>query len=163
MIELSFEQVIFYSAYLSLIPLIIISSYRIIKKQYHAVILRNIAGFLIGMLDQILMIWFGWQAIIIPIVILFNYGLYGIWFLIMPIWDKINRKKIWIPVWVIFSGVFNTILENAVRIYTYGDLNYPAGWNQIHTLVFYLSMHALGTLISSLCTITKNISYKQKL
>ncbi|MBD3230130.1 MAG: hypothetical protein GF329_18270 [Candidatus Lokiarchaeota archaeon] len=158
--KLSFEQLVIYSSFLSLIPLIAFTLYRLVKKQYQAVISRHIAGFFIGMLDQIFMIWFGWQPTIIPIVILFNYGLYGTWFLFMPLWEKINHKKIWILLWIIFSGVFNTTLENVVRIYTYGNLNYPEGWSQLYTLIFYLCMHLIGTFISSSPLIIKNISQK---
>ncbi|MHA1270299.1 MAG: hypothetical protein ACTSPY_10970 [Candidatus Helarchaeota archaeon] len=148
MIQLTFDEIVYYSSFFSLIPLLILSIYWIWKKEYYSLVLRHLAGFLIGMLDQILMVFFNWQSTIIPIVILFDYGLYGIWFLLMPSWKKYNIK-IWIPVWIGFSGIFNTILENIVRIYSYGNLNYPVGWNQVYTLIFYLCMHALGTFIAS--------------
>ena len=153
----NFEQIVFYSSFFSIIPLIILSLYWIWKKEYYSLILRHISGFIIGIIDQLFMILFHWQRTIIPIVILFDYGLYGIWFLIMPNWKIVNRKKIWIPIWIIFSGIFNTILENLVRILSYGDLNYPIGWNQIYTLLFYLCMHFLGTIIASI-----NIFFKEK-
>ena len=157
MTQLTFDEIVFITSFLSLIPIIILSIYWVLKKEIHSVVLRNISGFGIGILDQFLMIAFGWHQTIIPIVILFDYGLYGTWFLLMPAWNNVKRKKVWIPVWIIFSGVFNTILENCIRIYSYGTLNYPSGWNQLHTLIFYLSMHTIGTIIASL-----NIFIKQQ-
>ncbi|MHA1230819.1 MAG: hypothetical protein ACTSRP_11645 [Candidatus Helarchaeota archaeon] len=145
---MSFEEIVVYAAYLFLIPLILFTIYWIWKKEYLSAVMRNIAGFSVGLLDQTLMIIFRWQPTYYLIVVLFDYVLYGTWFLLMPSWKKINPKK-WMPIWIIFSGIFNTILENIVRIYSYGGLNYPAGWTLIHTVIFYLCMHTIGTLIAS--------------
>lgn len=152
---ITFEEIILYTTFLALIPLIILSIYWIRKKEYLSLLLRHLAGFSIGFLDQFIMILFGWHSSIIPIVIPFDYELYGIWFLIMPLWKEIKNKKIWMPIWIIFSGLGNTLLENLVRIYSYGNLNYPTGWTLSHTIIFYLIMHLLGTLIVSLNLILK--------
>ncbi|MHA1310817.1 MAG: hypothetical protein ACTSQO_07775 [Candidatus Helarchaeota archaeon] len=149
MIQFTFEIFVYYISFLSIIPVIILTIYWIVKKEYYSVILRHVAGFIVGILDQFLMVLFNWQSSIISIVILFDYGLYSTWFLLMPSWKKFN-PKIWMPIWIIFSGILNTILENVVRILTYGNLNYPIYWTQIHTLVFYLFMHLIGTIIASL-------------
>jgi hypothetical protein len=59
------------------------------------------------------------------------------------------------PIWILFSGLISTLLENFVRIYSYGNLNYPIGWTLFHTIIFYLIMHLLGTIIVSLNLIVK--------
>jgi len=160
--HLIFVEIVYYVSYFAIIPLFILSIYFLLKKKFIDLFLRHISGFIIGLIDQLLMILFKWQSNFYLIVLIFNYELYGIWYLIMPDWRKVKNLKICLVFWSIFSGLFNTLLENIVRIYSYGNLNYPVGWTIIHTIFFYLGMHSLGTFIATINIISKKINIMKK-
>ena len=112
--------------------------------------MRHIAGFIVGLLDQLLMVIFHFQTEFLAEVVLFDYAAYCIWFMFMPNFLKYNKKNLLIAIWIIGSAIVNTIFEHTSLIILTGGLNYPTEpiiWTSIHTIIFYLGMHGVGTLL----------------
>ena len=111
---------------------------------------RHIAGFIVGLLDQMFMVIFNFQHEFLAIVVLFDYAAYCLWFLIMPNFTKHEKKKVRFAIWIIISAAFNTLFEHISLILIFGEIFYPTEpivWTSIHTVIFYLVMHILGVLI----------------
>ncbi len=112
--------------------------------------MRHIAGFSVGLLDQTLMVLFNFQSEFMGVIALFDYAAYCFWFMFIPNFLNLKRRNMWITIWIVGSTIMNTIFEHASLIILTGDLNYPIEpivWTSIHTIIFYLGMHSLGTLI----------------
>jgi len=137
--------------------IMIILSYRqnIDKTKRCYLLGRHISGFVVGLLDQLLMILFNFQEKFLFIVLVFNYTAYTFWTLLMPI-NRLIESRRNIMLWILFSASINTIFEHVslliLTYYQYGIafLPYPTEpirWTTLHTFIFYLFIHSLATLI----------------
>lgn len=134
-----------------LVLIAIFSLIRYIKfEERIALLFRHIAGFIVGLIDQTFMVIFNFQPAFLGIVVLFDYAAYCTWFLLMPTLTKYEKARVYIVLWILVSAAMNTIFEHASLITLTGGLHYPTEpivWTSIHTVIFYLGMHTIGTLI----------------
>ena len=149
--QFSFEELLFFSSIGLIILISILSIIRYVKlNEKYLLLMRHIAGFSVGLLDQTFMVLFNFQSEFLAVVVLFDYAAYCFWFMFIPNFLKLKKKKVWITLWIVGSAIMNTIFEHTSLILLTGGLNYPTApivWTSFHTVVFYLGMHALGTLI----------------
>ncbi len=139
-----------------LILVVVISTARYKNGERSLLLVRHITGFLIGLLDQILMVVFNFQPYLTLEITLFDYSAYTFWYLVMPA-SWINKNiTIRGSTWVFFSACTNTVFEHiswfliTTMIYGRGFLPYPTEpirWTSIHTFFFYLAMHSIATCI----------------
>ena len=137
-----------------LILITIFSSIKFIKSEERVVLLmRHLAGFVVGLIDQTFMVIFNFQPNFLAVVVLFDYTAYCLWFMFMPNFETREKKILLIVLWILFSAAFNTIFEHISLILITGGLYYPTEpivWTSLHTVIFYLGMHTIGVLIASI-------------
>ncbi|MHA1282395.1 MAG: hypothetical protein ACTSQP_07780 [Promethearchaeota archaeon] len=110
--------------------------------------LRHFSGFIIGILDQTIMVIFNFQSSFSIIIVYFDYTAYCSWFLLIPNFYKGKKPTLLFLIWVSFSTAVNTLFEHVSLIILMGTLPYPKSpivWTSIHTIIFYFAMHFLGT------------------
>ena len=149
--QFSFEELLFISSIGLIILISIFSIIRYVKlNERIPLVMRHLAGFSVGLLDQLFMILFNFQPEFLEVVLLFDYAAYCFWFMFIPNFLKYKKKYLLIALWVIGSAIVNTIFEHSSLIFLTGGLNYPTQpvvWTSLHTIIFYLCMHVFGTLL----------------
>jgi len=144
----SFQEYLILGSALFIILMGILSIYRYQRLgERSTLLIRHLTGFLVGLLDQVCMIFFGFQESFLLTVMIFNYAAYGLWFLGMPRFETHPHTKRLILVWILFSAAINTLFEHFSLFLLIGGLPYPIEplvWTSAHTVLFYLTMHSIG-------------------
>ena len=115
---------------------------------------RLLAGFIMGWFDHLFMIAGGFHNYFWPIAYWYVTSVYTTFMLIIPV-DLAKEKRKWfIPLWLIATIAFSSITEIGARMFILcpGAINfcYPVGWTALTTVIFYLDVHVLGTFIATL-------------
>ncbi len=149
--NLSFEELLLIVSIGLLIVISLQSIFLYIKRDERITIFfRHVSGFIVGLIDQTFMVIFNFQPTFSAVVVLFDYVAYGCWFMLMPNFLILKNKKLYIPLWILSSGAFNTLFEHGAWFILFGYLPYPTEpivWTSFHTVIFYLGTHTIGTLI----------------
>jgi len=140
-----------------LVLVVVLSAYRYLKfRERNLLMVRHLAGFLVGLVDQALMVIFNFQTHFMLEVTLFDYATYTFWYLIMPVSRIAENATIYGPLWVVCSASINTIFEHlswlfiTKTMYGVAFLPYPTEpitWTSMHTVLFYIAMHTIATVI----------------
>jgi hypothetical protein len=149
--NLSFEEILLIVSIGLLIVISVQSIFLCLKRDERiTIVFRHISGFSVGLIDQTFMVIFNFQPTFSAVVILFDYVAYGCWFMLMPNFFELRNRNLFIVLWVLGSGTFNILFEHAAWFILFGYLPYPTEpivWTSFHTIIFYMGMHAIGTLV----------------
>lgn len=121
------------------------------KAGIHLLGFRFLAGFIMGWFDQLFMIAGGFHDYFWPIAYWYVTSVYTTFMLLIPAELEKQKRKWFIPLWLIATITFSSITEIGARIFLLcGFLCYPPGWTALTTIIFYLDVHVLGTFIATL-------------
>jgi len=115
---------------------------------------RFLAGFIMGWFDHLFMIAGGFHDYFWPIAYWYVTAVYTTIMLLIPIDLAKDKRKWFIPLWLIATITFSSVTEIGARMFIIcpGAINfcYPLGWTTLTTVIFYLDVHVLGTFIATL-------------
>ena len=93
-----------------LVLVAIFSIIRYIKfEERLSLLLRHVAGLVIGLLDQTFMVIFNFEPQFFAVVILFDYVAYTLWFMLMPNLLEKQNQKLAIILWITLSSAVMNI------------------------------------------------------
>jgi len=151
--QLGFAQRLVINSFFIMALVIILSIYNYKKKgERTAILFRHIAGLIVGITDQALMIIYGWQDIWVGEFLIWVYSVYTLFLFLIPDFIEYERRKkyIFLVVWILLIGTVFTIIENIGWYAELGYLPYPTEpivWTIPHTWLFYVGVYTEGTII----------------